>query len=113
MPTKPGLYANIWAKRRRIEAGSPEKMRRAGQKGAPTEEAFVASAKTAKPQKEQSMKAKKMMSGGMADMEGRAMKTKTADSKGRAMKKKAATTGYGGVMAMKMKTGGKVAKKGK
>jgi hypothetical protein len=101
MPAKPGLYANIWAKRRRIEAGSPEKMRRAGQKGAPTEEAFVASAKTAKPQKEQSMKAKKMMSGGMADMEGRAMK------------KKAATTGYGGVMAMKMKTGGKVAKKGK
>ena len=33
---KKGLYANIHAKRRRIKAGSKEKMRRPGSKGAPT-----------------------------------------------------------------------------
>ena len=45
---KVGLYANINAKRKRIAAGSGEKMRRVGSKGAPTAEAFVKSAKTAK-----------------------------------------------------------------
>jgi hypothetical protein len=45
---KVGLYANIHAKRKRIAAGSGEKMRRVGSKGAPTAEAFVQSAKTAK-----------------------------------------------------------------
>jgi hypothetical protein len=48
MAKKPGLYANIHAKRARIEAGSGETMRRAGTKGAPTAAAFKASAKTAK-----------------------------------------------------------------
>ena len=43
-----GLYANINAKRKRIAAGSNEKMRTPGQKGAPTANAFVQSAKTAK-----------------------------------------------------------------
>ena len=45
---KQGLYANIAAKRKRIKAGSGEKMRKPGSKGAPTEEAFEESAKTAK-----------------------------------------------------------------
>jgi hypothetical protein len=45
---KPGLYANINAKRERIKAGSGEKMRKPGTKGAPTDAAFKASAKTAK-----------------------------------------------------------------
>jgi hypothetical protein len=45
---KPGLYANIHAKRERIAAGSNEKMRKPGTKGAPTAQAFVQSAKTAK-----------------------------------------------------------------
>lgn len=45
---KQGLYANIAAKRKRIEAGSGEKMRKPGSKGAPTEEDFEESAKTAK-----------------------------------------------------------------
>lgn len=45
---KKGLYANIHAKRARIEAGSGEKMRKPGSKGAPTKQAFVKSAKTAK-----------------------------------------------------------------
>ena len=49
--TKPGLYANIHAKRKRIEAGSKERMRAPGSKGAPTAEAFRASAKTAKKPK--------------------------------------------------------------
>jgi hypothetical protein len=49
--TKPGLYANISAKRRRIKAGSGEKMRKVGSKGAPTAKAFIESAKTAKKKK--------------------------------------------------------------
>ena len=49
MATKPGLYANIHAKRARIAAGSGEKMRKAGSKGAPTDKAFRESAKAAKP----------------------------------------------------------------
>ena len=48
MATKPGLYANIHAKRERIKEGSKEKMRKPGTKGAPTAEAFKESAKTAK-----------------------------------------------------------------
>jgi len=48
MATKSGLYANINAKRERIKAGSGEKMRKPGAKGAPTKQAFVESAKTAK-----------------------------------------------------------------
>lgn len=43
-----GLYANINAKRKRIAAGSGEKMRKPGAKGAPTAQAFIQSAKTAK-----------------------------------------------------------------
>lgn len=43
-----GLYANINAKRKRIAAGSGEKMRKPGSKGAPTDKAFKESAKTAK-----------------------------------------------------------------
>jgi hypothetical protein len=43
-----GLYANIHAKKQRIAAGSKEKMRKPGQKGAPTAQAFIDSAKTAK-----------------------------------------------------------------
>jgi hypothetical protein len=49
MPMKPGLYANIHAKKARIAAGSGEKMRKVGAKGAPTAKAFKESAKTAKP----------------------------------------------------------------
>ena len=45
---KPGLYANIAAKRKRIAEGSGEKMRKPGTKGAPTPQAFRESAKTAK-----------------------------------------------------------------
>ena len=48
MATKPGLYANIHAKRKRIAQGSGEKMRKVGSKGAPTAKAFKEAAKTAK-----------------------------------------------------------------
>jgi hypothetical protein len=48
MAKRPGLYANIHAKRKRIKAGSGEKMRKPGSKGAPTAKAFRESAKTAK-----------------------------------------------------------------
>jgi hypothetical protein len=48
---KTGLYANINAKRKRIAAGSDEKMRKPGTKGAPTAQAFRQSAKTAKGKK--------------------------------------------------------------
>jgi hypothetical protein len=46
---KPGLYANIQAKRERIAAGSGERMRQPGDKGAPSKADFEESAKTAKP----------------------------------------------------------------
>lgn len=48
MATKSGLYANIAAKRRRIAAGSGEKMRKVGAKGAPSAKDFKDAAKTAK-----------------------------------------------------------------
>ena len=43
-----GLYDNIHAKRKRIKAGSNEKMRKVGAKGAPTAKAFKEATKTAK-----------------------------------------------------------------
>ena len=43
-----GLYENIHKKRARIAAGSGEKMRKPGTRGAPTAKAFRQSAKTAK-----------------------------------------------------------------
>jgi hypothetical protein len=48
---KVGLYDNINAKRKRIAKGSGEKMRKVGSKGAPTAQAFLESAKTAKGKK--------------------------------------------------------------
>ena len=45
---KRGLYSNINAKRKRIAAGSGEKMRKPGSKGAPTAADFRKAAKTAK-----------------------------------------------------------------
>ena len=48
MAKKKGLYANIHAKRKRIKAGSNEKMRNPGSKGAPTAKNFKRAAKTAK-----------------------------------------------------------------
>ena len=43
-----GLYSNIHKKRARIKAGSGEKMRKPGAKGAPKASAFKAAAQTAK-----------------------------------------------------------------
>ena len=51
MAKRPGLYANIHAKRRRIAAGSGEKMRKPGSPGAPTAANFKRAAKTAKKRK--------------------------------------------------------------
>lgn len=48
MAKKLGLYANIRAKRERIERGSDERMARKGEAGRPTAAAFKAAAKTAK-----------------------------------------------------------------
>ena len=42
------LYGNIARKRKRIAAGSGEKMRKPGTKGAPTANAFKQAAKTVK-----------------------------------------------------------------
>jgi hypothetical protein len=44
---KPGLYANIHAKRERIAEGSKEKMRKPSSPGAPTDAQFKQAAKTA------------------------------------------------------------------
>ena len=51
MATKQGLYSNIAAKKKRIAAGSGEKMRKVGSKGAPTAKDFKDAAKTAKKKK--------------------------------------------------------------
>lgn len=48
---KQGLYANIQAKRKRIKAGSGEKMNKPGSKAAPSAADFRQAAKTAKPLK--------------------------------------------------------------
>ena len=45
---KQGLYANIHAKKKRIAAGSGEKMRKPGSKGAPTAANVRRAANTAK-----------------------------------------------------------------
>jgi len=45
---KKGLYANIHAKRKRIKAGSGERMRKPGSAGAPTATAFKKAKKTVK-----------------------------------------------------------------
>ena len=45
---KVGLYENIHKKRARMAAGSGEKMRKPGSKGAPSKADFIKSAKTAK-----------------------------------------------------------------
>ena len=51
-----GLYANIAKKKARIKAGSGEKMRKVGAKGAPTASAFKKSEKTAKKTKKKPRK---------------------------------------------------------
>ena len=48
MGKRPGLYANLAAKKARIKAGSKEKMRKKGAKGAPTAANFKRAAKTAR-----------------------------------------------------------------
>tara|TARA_R110000744_G_scaffold206728_1_gene325339 strand:+ start:309 stop:476 length:168 start_codon:yes stop_codon:yes gene_type:complete len=48
---KQGLYSNINAKRKRIAAGSGEKMRKVGSKGAPTAAQFKKAAKTTRNRK--------------------------------------------------------------
>ena len=45
------LYKNIHRKRKRIKAGSKEKIRKPGTKGAPTAKAFKKAAKTARKKK--------------------------------------------------------------
>jgi hypothetical protein len=56
MAKKPGLYANIHAKRERIEHGSKERMARKGEEGRPSAAAFKAAAKTAKKRKPKAKK---------------------------------------------------------
>ena len=52
------LYENIYKKRARIEAGSGEKMRKAGSKGAPSASDFKDAAKTAKPTRRETIESK-------------------------------------------------------
>jgi len=50
-PKKKGLYANIAAKKKRIKAGSGEKMRKVGSKGSPAKGVFKAILKSEKKKK--------------------------------------------------------------
>jgi hypothetical protein len=75
MVAKKGLYANIAAKKARIAAGSKEKMRKVGSKGAPTAASFKKAAKTAKPAKPVAKKAGGIIKKGFHRMpDGRIMK---------------------------------------
>ena len=56
MAKRKGLYANIHAKRKRIKAGSGERMRKVGSKGSPTAANFKSAAKTAKKVKKRKRK---------------------------------------------------------
>ena len=56
MAKRPGLYANIHAKKKRIAAGSGERMRKPGAKGAPTAASFK-SAAGEKPKKKKKRRA--------------------------------------------------------
>jgi hypothetical protein len=52
MAKRPGLYANIHAKRKRVAASKGKlRMRKKGEQGAPTDAQFKAAAKTAKRNK--------------------------------------------------------------
>lgn len=59
MAKKPGLWANIHAKRKRIKAGSGEKMRKPGSEGAPSTKALKDSQTSKKEKYIASMKKKK------------------------------------------------------
>jgi hypothetical protein len=52
---KPGLWANIHAKRKRIESGSGERMRKPGSEGAPRAQDFKDAAKTSKNEEVQAI----------------------------------------------------------
>ena len=64
------LYENIHKKRKRIAAGSGEKMRKKGAKGAPTEANFTRAAKTAKNAMYGGTMKKNMKDGGLTDLSG-------------------------------------------
>tara|TARA_R100001163_G_scaffold63322_1_gene55033 strand:- start:701 stop:859 length:159 start_codon:yes stop_codon:yes gene_type:complete len=51
MTNRRGLYANIHAKRKRIKAGSKEKMRKRGTKGSPSKKDFRRAAKSVRKKK--------------------------------------------------------------
>ena len=71
MANKPGLYANIAAKKKRIAAGSGEKMRSVGAKGAPKKSDFTKAAKTASFKEGRGAESKvKVVGGGGADKQG-------------------------------------------
>jgi hypothetical protein len=53
-----GLYANIHAKRKRIKAGSGEKMAKKGAEGRPSAQDFKDAAKTAKPSRREMIASK-------------------------------------------------------
>ena len=64
------LYENIHKKRARIAAGSGEKMRKKGAKGAPTEANFTRAAKTAKKAMYGGTMKRNMKDGGLTDLSG-------------------------------------------
>jgi hypothetical protein len=70
-----GLWDNIHAKRKRIKAGSGEKMRKPGSKGAPTNAAFKASAESFEHTFDMLEEAAKAIDKGEYDYEGQMART--------------------------------------
>jgi hypothetical protein len=70
-----GLWDNIHAKQKRIKAGSGEKMRKPGSKGAPTDAAFKASAESFQQTFDMLEEAAKSIDNGEYDYEGQMART--------------------------------------
>ena len=77
----PGLYENINAKRARIAAGSGERMRKPGQAGRPTAEAFEQSAMTAKRNPEKVMQQYTVFHRGTSNIAGTVRETSAKAAK--------------------------------
>ena len=98
---KRGLWANIHAKRKRIKAGSGERMRKKGAEGAPTEEQIKNS------QKEMGGKRKLTKKAGFPDLSGDGKITKKDILMGRGVISKGKKKMYGGKKSNKKMMGGK------
>lgn len=80
MSKKPGLWANIHAKRERIKRGSGERMRKPGSKGAPTAADFDASSESIDEGDNQAMRRAKLIKRVLKSVHDRSKHFKTKET---------------------------------